>query len=193
MNLGVRVGFNTSNITASSKAFNGYNVNSWGLGFNAGVVCDLNIREYISIQPGFFYGTRSGNFIYRQTGTPGTADFQPGHMRSYHLTVPIVASLHFNIADNVRWDVDFGPYVDFRLNTTGDTFSYAYYEPDGNPTASKGKMANADFGFKMGSGIQVFGHYYIGAHYYAGALHAWKGNFLNGHNKSWTFTIGYDF
>jgi len=193
MNLGLRVGFNTSNVTTSKKAFNAYNLSSWGIGFEAGIVADLNIREYISIQPGFFYESRSGNFVYRQTGNQGTEDYQPGHYRTYNFTVPIVASMHFNLADNVRWDVDFGPYVSFHLNRAGDTFSYVYFKPDGTQTASIGKRAAADFGFKMGTGFQVFDHYYIGAHYYAGALHAWKGPFLHGHNKIWAFTVGYDF
>lgn len=192
MNLGVRVGLNTSNITASGKVFNGYNVNSWGLGFNAGIIADINIRDYIAVQPGFFYESRSGNFAYQQVGTEGTADYQLGHLRSYHFTVPILASMRFNISDDVRWIVDFGPYVSFKLKSNYDPISFSSYEPDGLVTAKSADMAKADFGFKMGTGIKIRGHWYFGIHYSAGALHAWKQSYMKGHNKSWDFTIGFD-
>ena len=63
-NLGVRVGINTSNRTLSNSIGNIWNINSWGTGFDAGVVADINFKNYISVQPGFFYESRSGSFVY---------------------------------------------------------------------------------------------------------------------------------
>ena len=62
------------------------------------------------------------------------------------------------------------------------------------------KPAGVDFGIKMGTGLQVLGHYYVGAHYLAGCIDAWKdrsiGNVTKtygGVTKAWVFTLGYDF
>ena len=62
------------------------------------------------------------------------------------------------------------------------------------------KPAGGDFGIKMGTGLQVLGHYYVGAHYLAGCIDAWKdrsiGNVTKtygGVTKAWVFTLGYDF
>ncbi len=193
MNFGVRVGLNTSNVTASKKAFNGYNHNSWGIGFNAGIVADINIRDYIAIQPGFYYETRSGNYAYQQLGTSGTTDYQLGHLRSYYFTVPILGSLRFNIADNIRWIVNFGPYLSFRLNTDmKPKVSYTTFDPDGSESAKVGKLSNVDFGFRMGTGIKIYKHYYFGIHYNAAATRSWKDSYLGGHNRGWDFMIGFD-
>lgn len=47
-------------------------------------------------------------------------------------------------------------------------------------------------GLKMGTGFQLFDHYYIGVHYEAGLRSARKYK-AGGHDKAWTFTLGYDF
>ena len=49
-----------------------------------------------------------------------------------------------------------------------------------------------DVGLKMGTGLKLFDHYYVGVHYLAGLTHAWKLP-SGGKNKSWMFTVGYDF
>ena len=52
----------------------------------------------------------------------------------------------------------------------------------------------------MGTAIEILDHYYVGAHYLAGCLPAWKdrkiGNVtkdFGGVTKGWVFTIGYNF
>ena len=197
-NLGVRVGVNTSNRTVKNTVANIWNVNSWGTGFDAGVVADINFKNYISIQPGFFYESRSGAFAYQSAAYNDAGDpyvkTQVGKGREYLFTVPIVASVHFNIIDELRWNVDFGPYMQFKLKSTFDgKFSYP------EPTLNGGigyfgdvKTSRFDLGFKMGTGLDIYKHYYVGVHYLAGLTHAWKLP-SGGKNKSWMFTVGYDF
>lgn len=201
--LGVRVGINTSNRTVGSGHLPSYNVQSWGTGFEAGVVADLNIRDYISIQPGAFFESRSSNYTF--ITTPGdyvsfdSYNSQAGHLRTYSLTIPILASVHFNVTDDIRWDVELGPYVSFLLGKNmNNKVSYS-----SDPTAGAlfdSTPSSVDFGFKMGTGLRILGHYYVGVHYEAGMVDAWKNIKVDnmkyvygGKTKAWVFTIGYNF
>lgn len=197
---GARLGFNMSNQTSPSTGKQ-LNLDSWGSGFDAGVVCDLNIRNFIALQPGFFFESRSNNYSYLYNGSivPGS-DFthEYGHTRHYTFKIPVLASLRLNPAEDLRWSVDFGPYLSFGLGGSDKG-----YIPT-NPQMENGHdfthyndgyydlHRRFDFGFKMGTGIQYAQRYYLGIHYEAGALNVWKG-LSGGRHKAWMFTIGYDF
>ena len=195
---GARLGFNTSNRTFPKGAFNLYNHNSWGTGFNAGIIANLNFKEYLSLQPGLFFESRSGNFSYVTDYLDYSGNvrdhYEMGHWRGYYFTVPFMGIVKFNLAENIKWSVEFGPYVQFSLKQTGQNNvtileRLPLSETYNQYTASLNKV---DFGFKMGSGLTLFQHYYVGFHYLGGACNAW-GHPSGGKNKSWTFTVGYDF
>ena len=199
-NLGVRVGINTSNRTLSNSIIgNIWNINSWGTGFDAGVVADINFKNYISVQPGFFYETRSGSFVYQGTRFDELGqsykNTQVGKGREYLFTIPIVASVHFNVLDELRWNVDFGPYFQFKLRSTFDHgFDYPEATWDGALTYTDDvRTSRCDVGLKMGTSLDIYRHYYVGVHYLAGLCHPWNPGKLGGHNKEWMFTIGYNF
>lgn len=191
---GVRVGLNTSVNTTSDKAgFNIYNHNSWGLGFDAGFVVNINIREYLSLQPGFFFESRSGDYTYisdhfTADGVPNWA-VRTGHTRRYAFDIPVLASFHFNLGENVRWNVEVGPYMSFNLKTTDKT---TYFESEDVPELNL-KHKAVDVGFKMGTGFTINRRYEVMAHYLAGCNDAWKDPLMGGRNKAWTFTAGYNF
>lgn len=195
--LGARIGVNTSNRTISSSYFNLWNQNAWGTGFDIGVVADLNIKDFISVQPGFFYESRSGSFAYQSPMFIDSADpivyTQLGKGRDYLFNIPVVASFHFNVLPDLRWNVDIGPYLQIKLKSTFDkTFSYPEHQYTGLPVyVGNVKTAKCDVGLKIGTGLDIFQHYYIGVHYLAGFLHSWNPGKLGGHNKAWMFTIGY--
>lgn len=203
--LGARIGLNTSNATLSEKVVGGYNVNGWGTGFDIGAVCDLNIRDYLSVQPGLFYQSRSNDYSYVYPGAAAEGNTfnltQLGHFRSYHLVIPVMASFHFNVSDDVRWDVDAGPYISFCLGSSRNDKSVVASDDIGDwmePFDQKAKRT--DVGLKFGTALQVLGHYYIGVHYMAGMRGPWKDiKYDNvkvgcgGANKAWTFTLGYNF
>lgn len=197
--LGVRVGINTSNRTISDSFASRWNHNAWGTGFDAGVVCDLNFRDFLSIQPGFFFESRSGAFTYQNTAYDDkynpVLNTQVGKGREYLFSIPIVASVHFNLADNLRWNVDFGPYFQLKLRSTFDgEFDYPEATPfDGIDYFDDVRTSKCDVGLKMGTGFDIYRHYYVGVHYLAGLLSPWNPGKLGGHNKEWLFTIGYTF
>ncbi len=210
INIGARIGVNSSNQTVSDDFYNVWNKNSWGTGFEFGLVADLNIRNYISVQPGIFFQSRSGDYTYcsrlwvpvaaedGSLASQGEDFVQYGHYRSYNIYVPVMASLHFNLGSKVRWNVDLGPYINFglRTNDNPDVYTVKYSAADGSPAyveRTSGERRSIDFGFKLGTGFRFFGHYYVGVHYMAGATDAWKTPGMNGRNKAWSFTAGYDF
>lgn len=200
---GARVGVNTTNRTIADKAFPGfYNNESWGTGFDIGAVVNLNFRDYISLQPGFFFESRSSR--YTIMGPLGLLDWGgvgdaalAGKNTTYNFTIPVMAIVKFNITDDIRWNVEVGPYVSFVLDSKhSDRRVIGASEPFFSTDA-----ASVDFGFKLGTGFRFMNHYYISAHYMAGCLDAWKDLELSnvrsqnfgGVTKGWVFSLGYDF
>lgn len=196
--LGARMGINTSNHTFPNGNFNIKNINSWGTGFSAGVVANLNFREYFTLQPGIFYESRSGRYTYASSYITNTnhtdISYQIGHSLFYDLSIPVMAVFNFNIAENVKWKVEAGPYLQINLKKPdNDKIIVLYREPLGNDYKQKYALSHFyDFGLKFGSGISVNRHYYFGIHYLCGLREVW-GYPAGGRNKAWTFTLGYDF
>lgn len=205
LTFGARIGVNTSNRTVSKDLITPYSRQSWGTGFNVGITADLNFRDYLSIQPGVFFESRSGDYTFQQELADGQKGvysvMQAGHRRSYNLTVPVLASFRFNITDDVRWSVDFGPYVSFVLDSSHKNKALLSNGDQGMFTPPfMPETKDVDFGFKMGTGLTILSHYYVGVHYEAGVLDAYKDVKIDGYKliyggrtKAWLFTLGYNF
>lgn len=195
-NLGVRVGVNTSSASVSSKQLvSGHS--SWGTGFDAGVVADININNWLTLQPGFFYQSRSGDYYTLRIldNSPVVTD---GHTLYYMFNVPLMVSARFNISDDLRWSVDAGPYLSFGLGHNDVqkvviANEILKYKPGYFDTRNK-----FQWGFKFGTGLQFRRHYYVGVHYMAGCRNVYNASAhdalgYSGRHKSWIFTLGYDF
>lgn len=204
--IGARLGINTSNRTVDKNAAGSYNFQSWGTGFTAGVTASINIRNYLAIEPGLFFESRSGHSSF--TSFPIAVEngnyyvTQSAHRHSYNLNIPVLASVRFNVTEGLRWHVDFGPYVAFTLKSKLDNKELLSTRPDlNNEVPFSAKAAPVDFGFKMGTAFEIIGRYYVGFHYEAGAVKAYSdkniGNGLEkvygGRTKAWNFTVGYNF
>lgn len=194
MTFGARLGVNTSNRSVDGDFYNFRSHTSWGVGGEIGAVVNLNIRNFISIQPGLFFQLRNTghtfvNLDYQQPeGDYPSIYVNTGHNRAVDLTIPILARGHFNLSDNLRWDVDFGPYVSVHLGGTSSSIKIGN-EPNG---LGDMKEQAAEFGLKMGSGLTLNERYSFAIHYMAGCTSAWKSPYP-GHSKLWSFTVGYDF
>lgn len=207
---GARIGVNTSNRTIGDKAYPGcYHHESWGTGFDLGAVVNLNFRDYLSIQPGFFFEARNGSYTLMGTesaslvGVDGASSAeiaQAGDRCSYNFTIPVMAVVGFNVTDDLRWTVEAGPYVSFVLDSKLKNKRFVVNGSEDARPLFRQKAAGVDFGIKMGTGIRILDHYYVGAHYMAGCIQAWDdkkiGGFtrsFGGLTKAWVFSIGYDF
>lgn len=198
-NIGVRLGVNASNQTFSKDYFSAWNVNSWGTGMDLGVVLNLNVKEFISIQPGFFFQSRSGNYSYVEPYVNSSNEkdtyIQVGHSRSYNFLVPVMASFRFNLAHNLKWIAEAGPYAHFKLHSSdSDKIEIINQDTQGGIIKTETAKGNfTDFGLKIGTGIMLNDRYSFSIHYLAGASDVWKAPCEGGKNKAWTFTLGYDF
>ena len=130
---GVRAGINTSNRTVNKDAAGSYNFQSWGTGFTAGVTASLNIRDYLSIEPGLFFESRSGHSSFTSDAIPTAEGLcyvtQSAHRHTYNLNIPVLASIRFNVTKDVRWHIDFGPYVGFTLKSKLENQGIAFHAP----------------------------------------------------------------
>ena len=196
--LGVRAGINTSNKTFPSGHFTEWNRNNWGIGFQAGVLANLNFKEYLSVQPGLFLQYHTGSFSYvteyLTASNKKDSHYEMGNTKGLYLTVPIMGEVKFNLAENIKWIVDLGPYFQIKIKENGyrnimvlyrlpQSTNYETYIPENR---------GFQFGFKMGTGLRFYSHYFVGFHYLAGVTGAWK-HPEGGKNKSWEFSLGYDF
>lgn len=204
---GVRAGFNTSTRTFPVGNYYNHTMTSWGTGLNVGFVANMNFKEYLTLQPGFFLENRSGTLVnvvdyYSQDFNDGTGGYdivEKTHykfnkLRAFYITIPVMGVVKFNLAENIKWNVGFGPYLQFALSNSGEKNIQIV---SGNPYDASYRMyiaqnRNFDVGFKMGMGLTFYQHYYIGVHYLAGLTNAWKAP-AGGRNKSWMFSLGYNF
>lgn len=193
-----RLGFNTSNRTFPSGYNNLWNHNSWGTGFTIGVLANLNFKEYLTVQPGIFYESRSGDYAYLTDYLDGfnqnQTHYEMGHLRGYYVTVPLMAIVKLNLSEKIKWLVELGPYFQFKFSESGqNNITVLYRLPQSNQYGQyTAEHKSIDAGLKIGTGLQFFSHYYVGVHYLAGMMDAWKLP-AGGRNKSWEFTVGYDF
>lgn len=201
LTFGMRVGVNTANATLgkTDKQLQ-WNHNGWGAGFTGGIVANINFRDWITIQPGFFYDTRSNNYAYvwdnliETAQGPATAKYTAvGHTLNYNFTIPVMVCANFNVTNDLKWSLEFGPYLQFGIGKHDEgevikgnlAFSYSdgYYK----------ERHRTQFGMKMGTGLLINNHYYAGIHYLAGCTSVYKTSGLSGRTKEWTFTVGYNF
>lgn len=199
-NIGLRAGFNTSNTTMKTPPYAVWNNSAWGLGGNFGVVADINFREWLTVQPGIFFDIRNNkyNMAYMWVN-PNEDDLQHrvsvGSARRGSITIPLLASVRFNISDNLRWLVEAGPYyrIQFGNDEYTEVLTSSSLTPSGEPDFITPKLRKGELGLKIGSGLLLNRHYYIGVHYLAGFSSPFSTSGMGGSNKSWTFTLGYDF
>lgn len=193
---GVRAGFNTSNQTSPSDGKD-LSLDSWGTGFTAGAVVDINFRDFFSLQPGIFFESRSHNYSYiteESLTTAKTGISNYGHTRSTWIKIPLLASVRLNPSQSLRWAIEAGPVFGFGMggNDKG-TFATAATGPlrfsNGYFGDTRSKWS---FALKFGTTLRYARHYLIGIHYEAGTSSVYK-YAKGGHHKAWTFTLGYDF
>lgn len=193
--VGVRAGLNASNINIDKEVFSEWNVNSWGTGFELGAVVNVNLRNFFTLQPGFFYESRSGNYAYSGSQTlEDTRIDQMGHYRNYHFTIPVLAQLRMKLLPGAVWSVDVGPYFSWLIHSKHKNDIY-YYEPGTGGVAQKreAERNRYDWGLEIGTGINFLTHFYAGLHYKTGMRDVWNTEYLGGRSKVWSFSVGYDF
>lgn len=209
---GFRIGFNTSNLTTNyDEVFPeiAWNHTQWRPGFTIGAAVDINLKNFFAIQSGLYFKSRNSDFRYLINEQ--SLEAVDGHWGAYYFEIPLLLSFRLGVAELAQAQIDLGPYfaTGFGGKCNYTVFSSDYSIADGTSEviASKGKgdyfgdkgFANRfDWGLKFGLGFLVMQHYYIGAHYNFSCKNILKdvpdtAKRVKGHNKAWTFTVGYNF
>ncbi len=211
--LGVRIGANSSNLTndyASSIPDMAFSDTKWKVGFNVGAVMDINIRNSFALQPGFFFQTRSNEYHYVKMDSEGDElSYYYGRRHSNYFQIPVLLSFRMGVSSILQLQVDFGPYFAFGLGDGTDKYSVysteteteevnvGQYQYKKNYFGDEGSVNSYDWGLKMGLGLVMMGHYYVGVHYELGCRNVLKPidgiSGVSGHNRAWDFCLGYNF
>lgn len=213
--LGVRLGFNSSNVSndyVESVANMTQAHNNWQEGVTIGAVIDLNIYNCLAVQSGVIYQRRRSdyqNLIINEE--KGMFNYYDGQRHANYFQIPVLASFRLRLNKHIEGIVDFGPYFAFGFGGKDKYTRYAslYNEETGiagivpesisaDYFGDKGVHKSFDWGFKFGVGALVKDHYYVGIHYDAGARNIlshspYSASTTTGLNKAWNFTIGYNF
>ncbi len=205
--VGVRAGFNTSNLTNNYHSqFSGIasQKQQWRNGLTVGAVADINFTGYLTIQPGIYLSTRKNEYSILTDNT-GFFELYNGKASCNYLTVPFLASFRMGVAELIQLQIDLGPYFAWGFGGKNRFTRFGYNEV-GMPKifhskadyfGDGGLAKRYDYGLKTGLGILAMGKFYIGAHYMYGCRNILQpvpltDKQLKGHNKRWEFTIGYN-
>lgn len=215
--IGVRVGVNTSSIGeihSGADAVSGFQQTNWKPGFLAGAVVDVPMTSFLALQPGFYFDYRHSS--YQTTGefsfTPAQGEPEAtmarhtrGDIYTSWFHVPVLFSFRWQAHKALQLQADFGPYISLGL---GGHDRYVVTDFSGTlptaqsaeikvPTFGKGTAHyfRADWGFKMGIGLLIYKHYYVGAHYLAGVRNIArnKSAVSKSDTRAWQFSLGYNF
>lgn len=210
INFGLRFGITSSSLsadlpgTATDYAF------SWRRGFATGAVVDVNIRDFFSIRPAIYFENRSYDYTMVDNEPDSRAlSVSLGHTRRNALSVPVLASFHFNISNAVRWDVETGPYFTFGLGSGKDHVNaVSVSAPEGTQGSYTNISAHRDYygdqawqhrsfdlGWQIGTGIEVLRHYVFNISYQHSLRNATDHDNIgySMKNKGWPFAVGYVF
>ncbi|MDE6716167.1 MAG: PorT family protein [Muribaculaceae bacterium] len=217
LTIGVRASLTSSNVSPNyNEIFSDVwsTAGDWGYGFNAGVVANLNIRNYFAIQPGIFFSNKCYDTkISTVSLVTDYASNVERHSRFYYLQIPIMASFKMNLIKNVELLMEAGPYLGIGLggNIKVSQISYSTVIMGNNinidqyklPYFGKGTMKNiqmkkGDWGVKMGVGFRFAHRYSIAAYYLAGCENIAHNNrgyesYAKARNKEWNVSLGFDF
>lgn len=214
--IGVRFGINSSSLTNNFRSvYPSVNkcLTEWGTGFETGLVVNLNIKNFFTIQPGFLFQNKSLDYtLINSDASNGTLANMFAHSRYYYFQVPILASFRFNLGDDLKLLAEAGPYFGFGLG--GDTkyeqistvigegkselrylnYKRNFFGKSDGVTVSHNKF---DWGFKFGVGVLFREHYSFTIYYNAGCKNIANNSVFSvnpvNKTKEWSFTLGYDF
>lgn len=217
LTFGVRAGINSSGLDNNYLSAQPEMIRNnfyWRMGGQIGGSVDLYLRNFLSIQTGFFWENRA--FDSALMAADADTDYMGSmfvNSRFNYFHIPVMLSLKFNLLPGLVGEFDFGAYYAIGIGGKKKQHSYlAFGDTDGNlifdtslqetgyfDATSKDFLAvkKSDFGLKTGAGLTFFEHYFIGVYYQRGLKNIAKQNagspHLEFHNSSWSVSLGYNF
>lgn len=190
---GIRAGFNLSHAGGDFKDY----LKDWEsgdpkskAGFNIGVIYDWGLTEHFYIQPGLYYTMKGAKAKDSDSEEDYSWESKMNINLSY-LELPVLASYRMNLTDNIKWQINAGPYFavgvggkfkfESKESEDGESFTEKYdYKAFGSSSKNagfdeddegnivvhgvKGDLKKFDFGLSFGTGVS-FDKFYVGIKY----------------------------
>lgn len=216
VSFGVRAGLNVANAGGDFKDNKNYGEDmdfKSKVGFHVGVIADIELSKSFYLQPGLYFSTKG----LKAEDKDNDADYSEKlNYNLNYLELPILASYRFNISDNVKWQINAGPYfalgVGGKMKTTvtdeGEKMEYksdAFGTEKEDDEEIKGGLKRFDAGLSFGTGISI-SKIYIGVKYDLGLANIadkksemWGGFGEDGNkalkvrNRNFAVSVGYTF
>lgn len=199
LTIGIRAGGNLSTFTGDH--FSDVDLKS-RFGFNVGVNLDYSIMESFGIQTGVYFTTKGAKYetvkiheVYEEVTTK-TYNWNP-----MYIQIPVLASYRYHFNDNLRWELNAGPYFAFGV---GGKYKYERTKTslyDGEVLSSKeteedffnDDTNSFDMGIAFGTGL-TYKKFYFGVQYEIGMTNLVSDSEdYSMKNSNFTFSVGYNF
>lgn len=151
-----------------------------GCGVGIGAKVQFEFRDFFALGTQLDFMARNNKYsmVIIDTEGKGSQNSVFVSNRSYSASVPVYASVRFNIADNVRWNIDAGGYFSLGLGgyQKADTYTtsindlgqmvstYKHYDLDyyneQHPLIHA--IDDVDFGLMFRTGLLFYDHYNVG-------------------------------
>lgn len=214
---GIRAGLNVSDLP-NKVTYGGTTVKEdlkAQAGFHVGGVVGIPITNGFYIQPGLMFSSKGARGVEEEdilgTTTKISASYFPVYME-----VPVLASFRADIVQNVKLNLNVGPY--FAVGLGGNVKSEYTFTMNGSEMSQTDKMPffgtkkvteegaeiekgldakRFDCGLSFGAGVTLFENYYVGLKYDLGLMNIAKNEMDNVkqvmRNGTFAITLGYNF
>lgn len=203
--VGVRAGYNTSNISDRRTVLGGVtnDIKTWKPGLTLGAVIDIPLGSRFYLSPAFSYDYRADDYDLYFNADEGSQTQVHGSVHTSWFQIPMLVSYRLGVKF-LEFQFDAGPYIAYGLGGKDKFTVTEYTQDDGfkqsgltkiNAFGNDGRYQNLDWGLDFGAGILVCKHYYVGAHYLVGCQNLAKDKdaISRAHSFQWQFSIGYNF
>jgi len=195
---GVRAGLNVSSFGGDISKKDKGDMGSSLAGFHIGGIVDINVANNFYIQPGLYVTTKGGK------GKESGSDWEYKETaRLTYLQIPVLASYRIPLSDNVKWQINAGPYVAFglagKLKWTdideGDKETGDYKLFGTEKDQEKSILNRFDAGLSFGTGVSIT-NFYVGVSYDLGLANIYNEYDdikYSAKNKNFMVSVGYNF
>ena len=197
---GLRSGLNFSSLSVSDEDDDEESKSRFS--YNFGIVADIPIAQNIYLQPGLFLTNKGNKYTYEDEDYDYKEELT---IELPYLEIPVLVSYRHNLSNNLKWSIDFGPYLAFGIGSGKVKYKETYdgesesgsIDAFGDDDDTFG-LNKFDAGLRFGTGI-IFGKSYIGIQYGLGMANIanedyWgDGDDFSIKNRTFSINIGYNF
>ena len=176
--IGIRAGLNIANY--SGHSFDGLKSKC---GFVGGISADFALSKYFYINSGLFLSMNGAKY----NGYSEKINLSP-----IYLKIPVMPSLRYRFNKNVQWQLNFGPYFAYGIGGKAQVDLKGIGKADEDFFSEEGGGKRFDVGLGVGTGI-TYKKVYFGLEYNFGLTSIGRYDDVDGKNRAFAISLGYNF